>query len=128
MTEIPEELKYSKTHEWIKVEDGKVRTGLTDYAQEHLTDIVYVELPEVGDDATAGEVLCVVESVKAAEDFYSFISGEILEVNEELEDSPELINESPYEKGWLALIALTDEGELEGLMGAHTYREYLDSL
>jgi len=128
MTEIPDELKYTKSHEWIKVEDGNARTGLTDYAQEHLTDIVYVELPEAGDAATFGEVLCVVESVKAAEDFFSPVSGDILEVNEELEDSPEMINESPYEKGWLVLISMSDESELEGLMDAGAYKEYLDSL
>jgi len=128
MTEIQADCKYTKTHEWLKVENGSARVGLSDYAQEHLTDIVYVELPEVGDEATAGEVLGVVESVKAAEDFYSPVSGEVLEVNEELEDSPEFINESPYNKGWLVLIRISDESELEDLMDTEAYREYLDSL
>ena len=128
MTEIAPDRKYTKTHEWVRVEGGNARLGLSDYAQEHLTDIVYVELPDTGDEATAGEALCVVESVKAAEDFYSPVSGEIIEVNDELEDSPELINESPYEKGWLVLIALSDESELDGLMDVDAYRKYMDEM
>ncbi|MEE2715475.1 MAG: glycine cleavage system protein GcvH [Verrucomicrobiota bacterium] len=100
MSNIPEELKYTKSHEWVRVEDGMVTIGITDHAQEELTDIVYVELPEVGRKLAKGEQCAVVESVKTASDIYTPLEGEVLEINTALESAPELVNEDPYERGW----------------------------
>ncbi len=100
MSNIPEELKYTKSHEWVRVEDGMVTIGITDHAQEELTDIVYVELPEVGRKLAKGEQCAVVESVKTASDIYTPLEGEVLEVNSALESAPELVNDDPYQRGW----------------------------
>lgn len=121
--EILKGLYYSKDHEWVKVEGSKAYIGITDYAQHALGEIVYVELPEVDDEISAGDVFGVIESVKAASDSFSPISGEITEVNEELEDAPELLNEKPYES-WIFTIKMSDEAELEGLMKAEKYEEF----
>ncbi len=126
MGHIPEELKYTDEHEWIFVEDGLGRVGITDYAQDALGDVVYVELPEIGDIVEKGEVFGSVESVKAASDLYAPISGKVVEVNEDLEDSPELINESPYDDGWMIVIEAEDEDELEDLLTAEEYEEQVD--
>ncbi|MFC1588982.1 glycine cleavage system protein GcvH [Pseudomonadota bacterium] len=122
MSDVPSELKYTASHEWVRDEgDGTVTVGITDHAQELLGDLVFVELPEVGADLTAGDASCVVESVKAASDVYSPISGEVLEVNEMLLDSPEIINDSAFDDGWLFKIQLSSEVELEELMDAEAY-------
>lgn len=122
---IPEELRYTKTHEWLKVEDGKGCVGISDFAQHHLGDIVFVELPETGAKVSAGEILCAIESVKAASDIYSPVSGRIVEVNEDLEDDSGLLNEDPY-ANWIAMLELEDPSEAEGLMDAAAYREHCE--
>lgn len=122
---IPSGLLYSKDHEWIKEEDGVAIIGITDYAQESLGDMVYVELPEVGSTVEKGASFAVVESVKAASEVYAPLSGEVTEVNEDLSDTPEAVNESPYKKGWIAKISLSDSSELDALMDAKAYEDFL---
>jgi glycine cleavage system H protein len=125
MSLVPDNLNYTEEHEWLKVqEDGQARMGITDYAQDSLSDVVFVELPEVGDQFTKGDVMAVAESVKAASDIYAPISGKIVSINEKLEESPELVNESPYEFGWMVLIE--PEGEVNSLLDAASYRESID--
>ena len=125
MSLVPDNLNYTEEHEWLKVqEDGQARIGITDYAQDSLSDVVFVELPEVGDQFTRGDVMAVAESVKAASDIYAPISGKIISINGKLEESPELVNESPYEFGWMVLIE--PEGEVNGLLDAASYRESID--
>ena len=119
-------LYYSKDHEWVKVEGDKAYIGITDYAQHALGEIVYVEMPEVDDEIDAGDVFGVIESVKAASDSFLPVSGKILEVNEELEDSPELLNEKPYES-WILAVEMTDKSELENLMNDKEYEEFCQS-
>lgn len=127
MSEIPSELRYTQSHEWIRQEDdGSVTIGITDYAQELLGDLVFVELPETGSDMSASEACCVVESVKAASDVYMPISGEVLSVNEALVDAPEMINDAPYDDGWLFKIQPSAEQEIENLMDADAYLEEID--
>ncbi|MEM0448263.1 MAG: glycine cleavage system protein GcvH [Methanomassiliicoccales archaeon] len=125
MSLIPEELRYTKEHEWLKVEGGKARVGITDHAQAELTEIVYVELPKVGKQVRKGETLGVVESVKTVSEIYSPVSGEVVEVNSRLEEKPQLINESPYEKGWFALLKLSDPSEVEGLLTPSAYKQHI---
>ncbi len=120
---FPEDLKYSETHEWVRLENGLARVGVTDFAQQELTDIVFVELPEVGRVVAAQEACCVIESTKVAADVYAPISGEVKAVNLDLSNHPEWINESPYEKGWLYILAPSDPTELEALEDAAQYRE-----
>lgn len=117
---------YTKNHEWIRVEGEQAYTGITDYAQQQLSDIVYVELPEVGDSFTMGEVYGVVESVKAASDCYLPVAGEIVEINDELEDSPDLVNTDPYGDGWFVVFIIEDEDELEQLMDAKAYKVFAE--
>jgi len=125
MSLVPDNLNYTVGHEWLKIqEDGQARVGITDYAQDSLSDVVFVELPEVGDQFTRGDIMAVAESVKAASDIYAPISGKIVSINEKLEESPELVNESPYEFGWMVLIE--PEGEVNGLLDAASYRESID--
>ncbi|RME39908.1 MAG: glycine cleavage system protein GcvH [Deltaproteobacteria bacterium] len=119
--EFPEELKYTEEHEWAMVEDDIVTVGITDFAQDALGDVVFVELPEVGTQVEAGKPFGVVESVKAVSDIYAPVSGEVIEVNEELPDSPELVNTSPYEDGWMIKIRLNDTSELDKLLDADAY-------
>jgi len=121
----PKELKYSKEHEWMKVDGGKAIMGITHYAQDALGDVVFVELPEEGTSFEANEGIGVIESVKAVSDVYTPVSGEIVAVNEELLDAPELINEDPYGKGWLVEIELSDAGQLDDLMNAEEYEQFL---
>ena len=126
MSEIPAELRYASSHEWAKVEDGVATVGISDHAQDAMGDLVYVELPEVGQVVAAGDETGVVESVKAASDIYSPVSGEIVEINEALEDEPELVNNAPFEGGWLFKVQLTDEGELDNLLTADQYQAQID--
>lgn len=119
----PKELRYSEEHEWVKSEGEKVRVGITEFAQSELGDIVFVELPEVGDTVTADEPFGSVESVKTVSELYAPVSGKVIEVNEELNDSPEFVNESPYEKAWMVVIELSDASELDNLMTAEKYEE-----
>jgi glycine cleavage system H protein len=122
MSTTPSNLKYAATHEWARDEgDGTVTVGISDHAQESLGDVVYVEQPEVGSSVTGGEEAGVVESVKAASDIYSPVSGEVIAVNELLEDEPETINSSPYDDGWFFKVKISDPSELEGLYDAAAY-------
>ncbi len=116
---------YSKSHEWVRVEGDEAWAGLTDYAQDQLSDIVYVELPEEGDSFKQGEVFATVESVKAASDVYMPLSGEVLEVNEQLANAPELINKDPYGEGWLIKFSPSDLSELGNLMGPDAYEKFV---
>ena len=126
MSEVPSELKYTKSHEWLRLEDdGLITVGISDHAQELLGDLVFVELPEVGTELVAGDESCVVESVKAASDVYMPVSGEIVEVNEELADEPEVINNSPYDNGWLFKMKPSAD-ELDELMDAEAYLAEID--
>ncbi|HDO21009.1 MAG TPA: glycine cleavage system protein GcvH [Candidatus Bathyarchaeota archaeon] len=127
--EIKEELYYTKDHEWVKIVEEEAIIGITDYAQKELRDIVYVDLPEMGRKVKQGEKLCEVESVKAVSEIYSPVSGEVVEVNERLEDSPELINQDPYGDGWIAKLKPENlEGDVKNLMNAEEYAEYIKSL
>jgi glycine cleavage system H protein len=119
----PKELRYSEEHEWVKVEGENVRIGITDFAQHELGDIVFVELPEVGDEITADEPFGSVESVKTVSELYAPISGKIVGVNEDLSDNPEFVNESPYEKAWMIVIEPSDLSEVDKLMTAEQYEE-----
>ena len=123
--EFPEEFKYTEEHEWIQVEEDVVTVGVTDFAQDALGDIVFVELPEVGYKAELGKTFGVVESVKAVSDIYSPVSGEVIEINEELPDTPELVNSSPYEDAWMLKIKLSDPSELDGLLDAAAYQSFV---
>ena len=125
MSEVPNDLKYSDSHEWLKPEGEIVRVGITDYAQSELTDIVFVELPEVGKEIEKGDELCVVESVKSVTEIYSPISGKIVNVNKQLEETPETINESPYEEGWLVEIEVKDKAEVDKLLSADDYKKLI---
>ena len=122
MSNIPADLKYTKSHEWVNNNDnGTITVGITDHAQELLGDLVFVELPEVGKELEAEEACAVVESVKAASDIYAPLAGEVVEVNEALEDQPELINSDPYGDGWLFKLKITDTNSLDGLLSADDY-------
>ena len=122
---IPEDLKYTQTHEWAKLEGNKVKIGITYHAQEQLHDIVYVELPEEGSEVSKGDTIGVVESVKAASDVYSPFSGKITAVNREVEDQPELLNKDPY-KYWLVEIELSNPEEIEELLNAEEYKKLVE--
>ncbi|MEH6992962.1 glycine cleavage system protein GcvH [Neobacillus drentensis] len=117
----PKELRYSEEHEWVKLEGETVRVGITHFAQSELGDIVFVELPEVGDEVTADEPFGSVESVKTVSELYAPLSGKVVEVNEDLSDSPEFVNESPYEKAWMIVIEPSNSNELDNLMTAEQY-------
>ena len=121
MSDVPSNLKYSKSHEWIEVSNDIVTIGISDHAQDLLGDLVYVELPEVGNEINAGDACAVVESVKAASDVYTPLSGEIIEVNDALADNPELINQSPYGDGWIYKLRLSEVAELDDLLDADAY-------
>ena len=124
-SQIPEDLKYAESHEWIRIEDGIGTIGITDHAQQELTDIVYVELPEVGKQLAAKEQCAVVESVKTASDIYSPVSGEIIEVNSALDEDPALVNTAPYEGGHFFKIRLSDPSEADGLLSASAYQSQI---
>ncbi|CAC7224288.1 Glycine cleavage system H protein [Staphylococcus aureus] len=122
---VPNELKYSKEHEWVKVEGNVATIGITEYAQSELGDIVFVELPETDDEINEGDTFGSVESVKTVSELYAPISGKVVEVNEELEDSPEFVNEYPYEKAWMVKVEISDESQIEALLTAEKYSEMI---
>ena len=127
MSEVPKDLSYTKTHEWIDYDgDGTCTVGITDYAQSSLGDLVFVELPEAGTKVGAGDAVAVVESVKAASDIYAPLDGEIAEINEQLEDSPELVNEDPFGEGWLFKMTVSDPEQVEKLLDADAYEGIVD--
>jgi glycine cleavage system H protein len=123
--EFPEDLKYSREHEWVLVEGAVVTIGITDYAQEQLGDIVFVELPAVGDKVSKEDAFGVVESVKAVSDVYAPVSGKVVEVNDDLPENPEMLNEDPYSDGWMIKVEMSDPDELGDLMSAVEYEEYV---
>lgn len=128
MSDIPGDLKFLKSHEWVRVEgDGKVTVGISDHAQSLLGDLVYVELPNVGDTVEAGNACAVVESVKAASDVYAPVSGKVVEVNAALVDKPETINEDPYGDGWMFVLEMSDPDQLGELLGPDDYAELVES-
>ena len=129
MSNVPSELKYLSSHEWVRLEaDGETAViGITDHAQELLGDVVFVELPEVGTELAAGDEAGVVESVKAASDIYAPVSGEVLEINEGLEDAPEIVNSEPYDDGWFFKVKLSDADELASLLDADAYAEVCEA-
>ena len=127
MSNIPSELKYATSHEWVRIEgNGIVTVGITEHAQDLLGDMVFVELPDVGDNVSTGDDVAVAESVKAASDIYAPISGEVVEVNEDLEDAPELVNSDAYGDGWMFKVKLADESELDALLDAQGYKNSID--
>jgi glycine cleavage system H protein len=124
--EFPEDLKYSREHEWVLVEENIATVGITDFAQEQLGDVVFVELPAVGDKVTKDEAFGVVESVKAVSDIYAPVSGTVLEINDDLPESPEMINEDPYGDGWIIKIEISDRTDLDDLLDAIAYQQYVE--
>lgn len=122
---VPNEFKYSKEHEWVKVEGNTATIGITEYAQGELGDIVFVELPDGDDEINEGDTFGSVESVKTVSELYAPVSGKIVETNDELEDSPEFVNESPYEKAWMVKVELSDESQLDELLSAEQYSEMI---
>ena len=126
--EVPEGLLYTRDHEWIKVEGNVITIGVTDYGQKKLREVVYVELPTIGQRVEEGEAIATLESVKASAEVYTPASGKVIEVNSKLVDSPELVNDDPYGDGWIARIELEEEREFEDLMEPDEYRKYLEDL
>ena len=124
--DIPEDLRYSSDHEWVRVEANEVRIGITDYAQDALGDVVFVELPEVGASVKRGDSFSEVESTKSVSEVYAPISGSVTQVNTELTDNPERLNDDPYGDGWVCVIAVADEGELAQLLDAEGYRSLIE--
>ena len=124
MSKIIEGLKYSESHEWVKVEDGLAVIGVTDFAQAEMGDITYVDMPDVDDEVTAGEEFGALESVKAASDLFAPVSGKVVAVNEALDDTPELVNEDAYEN-WIIKVEMSDPSELDALMDAAAYKAYI---
>lgn len=122
---IPETLKYSKDHEWLRLEGNKAVVGITDFAQAQLGDVVFVELPKVGDKTVAGQVFSVIESVKAVSDIIAPVSGTVVRVNDALADAPEAVNQDPYGEAWIAEIELSDRGEADNLMESREYEKFL---
>lgn len=127
MSELPAELRYRSSHEWVRVEDDVAVVGITDHAQDAMGDLVFVEMPEVGQVLAAGDEAGVVESVKAASDIYAPVSGEVVEINDALEDEPEKVNNDPFGDGWLFKIKMADAGELKEMLTADQYQEQIDS-
>ena len=123
--EVRDNLKYTETHEWLKFKNDTVQVGITDHAQDALTDIVFVELPEIGKKIKKGDELCVVESVKSISELYSPVTGKIVNVNKKLEDAPETINESPYDEGWLVEIEIKNKSEIDSLLNADSYKRMI---
>ncbi len=124
--DVPEGLRYSKDHEWARLEDGRVRMGITDYAQDALGDVVFVQLPAVGTEVATGASFSEVESTKSVSDIYAPVGGTVVEVNDELVDAPERLNEDPYGDGWLCVLEPADPAELDGLLDADGYRKLVD--
>ena len=124
---VPKNLKYAKTHEWVRLDGDVAVVGITDHAQHELTDVVYVETPAVDSHIEAGKECAVVESVKAASDIYAPVSGDVVAVNEELSHAPELVNQDPYDKGWMFKVKLSDPGELNDLLSPDDYAHHIGS-
>jgi glycine cleavage system H protein len=127
MSNVPENLHYSKDHEWVRVEGGVGTVGITDHAQDSLGDVVYVELPKAGETFAAHETFGSVESVKAVSELFIPVAGEVVEVNESLQDEPEKVNTDPYGEGWMVRIRLSEPGEVDSLLNAAEYEDYLKS-
>ena len=127
MANIPENLRYSKDHEWVSVDGDNATIGITDYAQQQLGDVVYVELPKAGETFTEHEAFGSVESVKAVSEIFTPISGEVTEVNDGLNDTPEVVNADPYEGGWMVKLKMSNAGEIDALLSAAEYEEYLNA-
>ncbi|HEU4386135.1 MAG TPA: glycine cleavage system protein GcvH [Anaeromyxobacteraceae bacterium] len=123
---FPEDLKYTREHEWARVKGKRVVVGITEFAQDQLGDIVYVELPSVGDEVKKGEAFGVVESTKAVSDLFAPVSGKVVEVNDPLSDAPETINEDPYEEGWMIAVEASDLKDLDDLLGAKDYAKFVE--
>ncbi len=126
MASIPQDLKYTEEHEWVRVEGDTATIGVTDFAQGELGDVVFLELPETGDEFKQGDSFGSIEAVKTVADLYSPVSGTVVEINETLEDAPETVNDSPYEDGWLIKLKLSDPGELDALMDAEAYAQHIE--
>lgn len=125
MSQVPADLKYSKEHEWVRVEGNRAHIGITDFAQSELGDIVYVELPKVGAEVHANQTFGSVESVKTVSDLYAPVSGRVVAVNEELQDAPEKVNESPYGEGWMIVVEMSNPQELDQLLDASAYQAHI---
>ena len=123
---IPENLKYTSDHEWVMIQNDRAKVGITDYAQDALGDVVFVDIPEVGKRVTVGETVTEVESTKSVSDIYAPLEGEIIEINQELDDSPELLNGDPYGEGWIFILELNDAASIDNLLSAKEYRELVD--
>ena len=123
---VPDDLRYTKDHEWVRVEDGRARVGITDYAQDALGDVVFVQVPALGETFSAGASFGEVESTKSVSDVYAPVSGTIAEVNDDLADTPQRLNEDPYGEGWLCVIELSDPSEVDGLLDAAAYRALVE--
>lgn len=123
---VPEDLRYSSDHEWVRIEDGRLRIGITDYAQDALGDVVFVDVPEVGREVSAGESFSEVESTKSVSDIYAPLAGTIVEVNSDLADAPERLNDDPYGEGWICVIEPSDPAELDALLDAAGYQQLID--
>jgi glycine cleavage system H protein len=124
---FPEDLRYTREHEWVRIAGTTARVGITDYAQDALGDVVYVDLPTAGATVAAMATCCEVESTKSVSEIFSPVSGTIAEVNSDLSDTPQMINEDPYGKGWIFSVEMSDSAEVEGLMDAHAYQAFLDN-
>ena len=125
MSNIPENLRYTKDHEWVRLEGPRATVGITDHAQSELTDVVYVELPQAGKAVKAGDVLGTVESVKAVSEIFAPVGGKVVEANKALADVPEVVNKDPYGKGWMVVLEVADPGEVQRLMDAGAYRKHI---
>ena len=123
---VPENLKYTSDHEWVMMESGRAKVGITDYAQDALGDVVFVDIPEVGKRVTVGETVTEVESTKSVSDIYAPLEGEIIEINSDLDDSPELLNGDPYGEGWIFILKLDEAASTDNLLTANEYRELVD--
>ena len=127
MAEFPNEIRYVETHEWVRLDDGQAVVGISDHAQDALGDVVYVELPDIGATVGQGDEIAVVESVKAASDIYAPLAGSVVAVNQTLEDSPELVNESPYGEGWFFTIAVDNVADADALLTAQEYQQICEA-
>ena len=125
MSKVPDDLRYTKDHEWVRLQGKRATVGITDFAQSELTDVVYVELPKVGKAVKAGEVLGTVESVKAVSEIFAPLGGKVVEMNKALEDAPEVVNKDPYGQGWMVALEVADPNEAKGLMDAASYRKHI---
>ncbi len=125
LSKIPDDLRYTKDHEWVRLQGKRATVGITDFAQSELTDVVYVELPKIGKVVKAGEVLGTVESVKAVSEIFAPLSGKVVEANEALEDTPEVVNQDPHGKGWMVVLEVADPNEAKHLMDAAGYRKHV---